>query len=225
MKPYPNVFNRLNDAVHEARNNDAASIAKLTNTILDSISLADIPSAHSLRGRIARAEHAYRRGQQPPILERDLADAMNQVADLAGAPSWARTSVAQLHLFRTILKPHVPPLVGRRMATGKGPYAISDEMSPAEAVFVALFLANSKMTNVAYQVDPDEWVEKIREAKLHISPAPSSSSIDAPAKGVGHEDSQEIFRAMRGLEHDLKTESSSTSSLVHAFLDRINITR
>src|SRR5258708_8678356 len=130
----------LKDAAFAARTNELGDVRALTDTILDRFAIVSMPKEQPLRDRIARAEYSFRRGIQRPVSEQDAVAAMNQMARYALAPEWARTNVAQIHLFRTMLKPEVPQLVGTlpldRTKTRQPYWAISDKMSPAEAVFV-----------------------------------------------------------------------------------------
>ena len=155
MKPrYRTGFQVLNDKSIAARKHDKAAIRALTEEIINRNGGAYIPLGHSLRNRIFQAEHGYQRGTHKSVSEREVADAMNALVDEVGAPDWARTNVSQLHLLRTLLKPHVPSLVGTRQSSGR-PLDFSDEMSPAEATFVLLLLANNKISNTDYQIGPD----------------------------------------------------------------------
>src|SRR5206468_1905428 len=78
----------------------------------------------------------FRRGTVAPIPEYALAEAANEVLTNAGAPSWARASVGELHLFRTAGRPELPRFIG----TVESELRLSDLMSPVEAVFLAATL-------------------------------------------------------------------------------------
>ena len=223
-RPHKTVLDRLNDAASAAQTHEPVAVRRLMDQALDSVSILHIRQTHSVRNRVFQAEQAFRHGRHQSITEQDVVGGMNAIADLVAAPGWARTDVSQLHLFRLLLKPHVPQLIGTR-PSDRGGADISVEMSPAEAVFVALFLANSKGTNEDYQVVPDEWVRRTLEGlsrrRQRVSPDQEASrpqlafTLERP----------ETASFRRIVEQGLADESSEVTTHAHAFLDRLGLQR
>jgi hypothetical protein len=218
----PNGFRDLNDAAFAARTNELREIRVLTDTILDRFAIISMPKDQPLRDRIARAEYGFRRGLQRPISEQDAVAALNQMARYALAPEWARTNLAQIHLFRTMLKPKVPQLVGQlpvEPAKDRHPYwTISDKMSPAEAVFVVTYLARGKIFSPEYQVGPDEWVDNIRRMMTGRTEKPSVVPFATLL-------SPEMTRLLHIAEHGLTNYSSGVSVTANDFLDMMKVLR
>ena len=81
---------------------------KAVTTLVDAVFDREVPMircGNPLRRRVAEAEWQFRRRAQPPIAERTLVDVANSVLTNAGAPTWARISVEELHVLRTVLRP------------------------------------------------------------------------------------------------------------------------
>jgi hypothetical protein len=113
----------------------------------------------SVRKRLANAEEKFRRNDHRTISEAEFVEACNRTAAEFDLPDYARTSGAQVHAFRELLRQMAPSAIGRS--------GHSTEMTPAEAVFVALQLASQKVLNPDYQVPPNRWVESIRHDHQH----------------------------------------------------------
>jgi len=220
------VFEQLNERAASAITHDAGSVRKLTDDILDRFSFLHIPTQHSLRNRIFGAEHKSRHGLRQPVSEMDVANAVNDFVDTVQAPSWAKTNVEQLHLFRTVLKPHFPLLVGtqphRDNAGNRPPWAISSDMAPAEAILVVLYLARGKLTMPEYQMSPEAWIQQLRDLKAArqgqhavIQPMNRPMLIIGPA----------LPRFKHALETDLADENGVVAQQAHAFLDRLGLDR
>lgn len=156
-------FQYLNNATFEARRNDPAAVRRLTDGIIDVVSPVEVPSKHWIRDRVYQAEFAFRKGTQKQIHESDAVAAFNDLASDVGAPRWAVTNVRQVHVFRFMLKPELPHLVGRE-STGRNPFDFKPTMSPAEAILVSTYLGRSKLTERSFQVMPDEWLRRAHEA-------------------------------------------------------------
>src|SRR5206468_10449789 len=122
-----------------------------------------------LRRRVADAEWRFRRGTVAPIPEYALAEAANEVLTNAGAPSWARASVGELHLFRTAGRPELPRFIG----TVESELRLSDRMSPVEAVFIAATLGKAMIHEPEeFRDGPETYLERIRERQRNPPPSP-----------------------------------------------------
>jgi hypothetical protein len=213
----------VNDFAFEARGNNVVAVRKLTDQIVDRVAPFEVPAAHSLRARVFRAEHDFRRGRHAGIREGDLANAINGLVDDLYGPAWAKTNSSQLHLFRTVLKPQAPQLVGTKRGP-RGRFDISDEMSPSEGMLVGLLLGSGKLKDPEYQIEPDEWVARVLAEKERR--AQERRTSDAPrAILVGRIETTEAVSLSDSITHGLKDERSEISSHAHTFLDRLGIPR
>src|SRR5262249_15888463 len=79
-----------------------------------------------------------------------------------GAPDYAKVSVRQLRFLRLNAMGVFPGLVTQPKGGQSKKSVIDSEMSPLEAVGMAMFIGNQKLTNEDFQVPPAEW-----EAKRH----------------------------------------------------------
>jgi hypothetical protein len=195
------ALDSINVAAIAAHANGEVGIRALTDVIFDRL-MPDVPQKHSLRDRVARAEIKFRDRSHDPIGEQALMIATNTTVARYGLPKWAETNIKQLHLFRAMLKSHVPQLISATSADGQ----LSDKMSPAEAAFVVLYLACGKLRSSDYQVSPDAWVEQI----LVRQPVPT----DSGGLSVG-------TRPLRSssMEAEIAREDSKESRAVHDLLD------
>jgi hypothetical protein len=211
----------VNDAALESRTDQLREVKLLTDTIFDRFAFVPVPPDQPLRDRIAAAELAYRRGSHKAITEAQAVKAMNQLARFAMAPEWARTNEAQIHLFRTMLKPYVPQLVGREpfQKLGQPPWAISDAMSPAEALLVTMYLATGKVLSPEYQIGPNEWVQYMR--RLTNGTEKAADSTRARVSKVDPEIA--LFKDI--VEFGLRDRNSEISSQANEFLDMLGIKR
>jgi hypothetical protein len=166
VRPVPkNQFELLNEQASAARGNSESEIGKLVDRIFDRFAGVPIPSGGSIRKRVYDAELAFRHQQHPPITEGQLVRAINGAVGSISAPPWARTNLDQLHIIREFMHPMLPQLVGTT-PSGKGPFGISEKMSPAEAVFLCFSLMNGKVWDQDYRMPPEEWVQRVRIAKV-----------------------------------------------------------
>ena len=135
-----------------------------------------------------------------------MSETANDVLAAGGAPTWARTSVAQLHLLRDVLRPELPRFIG----TVASEYRLSDQLSPIEVAFLAMQLGRGMIYGFEeFQNGPEGWVEHIRALQVN-PPAPTTRAV---------------FRIQRGpdldLERELNESDSTTSRSTNRFLDRL----
>ncbi len=152
---------------------------------------------------------SFRRGLQPSISERAWSDAANEALGTAGAPKWARTSVEEVRLLRELVRPELPRLIGIVAST----YQLSDQLSPVEAAFLAMYLGRGLMDDgESFGNGPDAWVEHVRAIQ-------ASASVPHAPEGA--------IRVRRGpdLERELSDQNSPWSRSAHRFLDRLGFPR
>jgi hypothetical protein len=144
-----------------------------------------------------------------------LVEAANELVEPYGAPDFARTTVAQVHGFREMVRQLVPYLGAENGEQRQ----LGSAMSPAEAVYVVTMLATQKMHNPDFQVKPEDWVAAYR--------AKNARGVERPARSeaIASRIPPEIARLNWALEHDLQDDSTDVSQAAHAFLDRLGIQR
>ena len=202
------AFGIIDGAALAARANDRDTVVALVDAVFDRL----LPAArcgNPFRHRVAEAEMSFRRGRQPAISERELSEAANDVLAAAGAPTWARTSVAQMHLLRESLRPELPRFIG----TVASEYRLSDRLSPVEAAFVSMELANGVLDDPTFRDGPDAWVRQVRA--LQANPSPSEPRL---VVRVG-------VPLRVDIERDVNEKDSATSRSGHQFLDRLGFPR
>ena len=199
------AFGVIDGAASAARANDGDAVAALVDAVFDR-ELPAMPCSNPFRRRVTEAELRFRGGLRPSISERELSETANDVLAAGGAPTWARTSVAQLHLLRDVLRPELPRFIG----TVASEYRLSDQLSPVEVAFLAMQLGRGMIYGFEeFQNGPEGWVEHIRALQVN-PPAPTTRAV---------------FRIQRGpdfdLERELNESDSTTSRSTNRFLDRL----
>lgn len=219
---YRNHLSEFNDLAIAARSETPGSLRTMTDRIFSGFMSVEVPAEHSLRDRLFRAESKFRAGHHSTVSEDNAVTAFNEIVEALSGPEWAHTNKTQLHLFRLALKPNLPQLIGRQHALR--PRDISDQMSPSEAVLVALYLGQGKLTTPDYQVPPDEWVARIRAARR---PNPNASRGNSPMIGrlSFQTAGSQLGSFRRSLEAGLRAEESDVSQQAHLFFDRLGISR
>ncbi len=103
--------------------------------------------------RLTNAELLYRRGAQAPVSEAAVVRAVNNLENTVAAPTWGHTDAQEVRKLRMHLLVAYPELmVSREPADSKGHYkALSDQLGPMEAAYVAVSLVYQKMWNAEYQ--------------------------------------------------------------------------
>lgn len=198
-----------------AKGDDPVAVRALVDEIFKRSLFAK--AAPSLRDRVYRAEIAFRRGSHGPILEQDLIEATNTHVTRFGAPAFARTTHAQIGLFRDFLRRLVPDLGLARGSRGH----LNPQMAPAEAVFVAIHLAAQKLNNPEYQIDADEWAKRIKQRQSD----PSKRIRGRPPRLIAYQESPEMSALYWAIDNDPPDEASDIVAGAHMFLDRVGLQR
>jgi hypothetical protein len=118
------------------------------------------------------AEIEYRNHRHDSIPEGNIVRVINDLASTLKLPAYAKTSARQVRVVRSalhVLAPHLVESVSSHVA--------SDRMSPAEAAYVALFLALQKLNNPYFQLEPSEW-----DQKDLTRPRPGPPGTSSPAE-------------------------------------------
>src|SRR5437867_566159 len=155
----------VEETAKAATDDDPRSVRRFVDEIFNRSMFAKAPA--SVRDRVFRSELAFRNGRHVAIAEDTLRETINEFARRADAPGHVKTSEGQLHIFREGMRRWIPHFAGPKPT----PHGLGIEMSPAEAVFIAMHLAQQKLTNPEYQVDADEWVKRANARKANGLPS------------------------------------------------------
>ena len=139
--------------------------------------------------------------------------AINSVASIAFAPEAFKTSDEQMHALRIMLNATIPHFIGT-----------SDEMSPAEAVFLTGFLTQQKLYNPSLRLDPQEvaaWRASRPAEQTFVDTYRTSHSAVLTAKVMP----REMVDVESALREQLPHEWSLVTICVHLFLDRAGLPR
>ena len=208
--PLRNVEERARNAKRDIRETRAFVDEIFNDSLLRNASL-------SVRGRLSKAETDFRTHKHPPIEEKEFVTAVNRLVDENQFPAYLRTSVAQVRRFRKLM-------------TNMTPNAISPtsraEMTPAEAVLVAIHLGYQKVFNPDFAVPPDEWA---RTADQGNSQQASYNKYLRPKSErprlLNRVASPDAVRLLNVLGDSDESEFSDLTFGLHIFLDSIGVRR
>jgi len=201
------AFGVIDGAALAARSNRQKDVRALVDAVFDR-ELPRVRCGSSFRRRVAAAEVDFRHGSSPPITEMQFVDAANAELAIAGAPDWARVSVAEIHLIREGLRGLLPRFVG-----GIGSeYQLSDRMTPAEAAFLAMNLGKGLVFDAEdYEGGPDAWVARTKARRDAPPPGPSRPT----------ERTHVVLRESVNLIDKLEDEDGVTFAPANHFLNRL----
>jgi hypothetical protein len=193
------AFSAIDAAAARAHSHTESSVQFLTDTLFDRV-VRDIPAGHSVRRRVTRTEIAFHIGLSGTITELGLAQAINSAVTRERLPDEVRTNAPLIHDYRSRLRPHIPNLIGNTSTLD----ALTDEMSPAESVCLALCFGSDLLHRYR---GPHEPLEKRWEPEF------------APG-----EKAKLVFRSfddtyMRAFAAEVSREDSYTSRALHRFFD------
>ena len=139
---------------------------------LHGIGLNELPSAVSgaIKDKLVYAEMQYRQGHGKPVTEQQVADLHNMLVKHFGLPAYAMTDKAQVRYVRMSLLQNNPTFMGYGIKDNmKVGDSITEELSPLQAVHLALEVAGEKLMSEDFQVAPGEW-------KAPEAPTPSPNT-------------------------------------------------
>lgn len=138
---------------------DAQAIADLSSTVFDRVGIpVEVANAFHYTGRLAQAETDYRKGAHAAIHEEDLVRAHNNFVLALGASEWAQTTQPEVRKLRMEFMARYPQLLanqGPPDANGRF-QALSNNISPIEAMFLATSLLYQKLYVPEYQLTAKE---------------------------------------------------------------------
>lgn len=160
------VYAHVNELADLSRAGNADATRELTHrTFQDNGIPTEIADALGFTDRVVQAEAAYRNGMHAPIHEADIVKAVNNLANTVGAPAWVRTNQPEVRKVRMRLLAAYPRLIGSQEPPDEnGHYkALSENMRPVEAAYIAICLLYQKHYNADFQFTDEE---KAQDAKL-----------------------------------------------------------
>jgi hypothetical protein len=193
---------KMNQLADLSRAGNTEATTELTRqTFLNSGIQSEIADSFGFTNRIVKAEAAFQNGVQPAIHEADIVNAVNNLANTVGAPTWVRTNQVEVRKWRMRLLATYPRLIAsHEPPDANGRYkALSDNMRPVEASYIALSLLYQKHYNADFQFTDEEQAE--------------NAKLDAQIVKTKHlQRIQEFGRMIRG-----HTSSGSTRDLLVGF--------
>ena len=208
---YQSPLDQIENLAQQATWGEASAVRSLADAALNCSIFAG--STHSIRDRIWRAELAFRTGKQKAVSEVRLVTSINQMASLAFAPEFLKTSEDQIQALRMMLNATMPHFVG-----------LSDGMSPAEAVFVTGFLTQQKLFDPTYKLDEQKmaaWVSSRAAERAFVDTHKPVVSYVLESRVIP----REIVEVESALREQLPHEWSLVTICVHLFLDRAGLPR
>jgi hypothetical protein len=189
----------VNDQAVLARAGNSQAIASLSSTIFQRVGIpVEVADAFHYTARLAQAETDYRNGMHAAVHEEDLVRAINNLAHTLGAPEWAYTTQPEVRKLRMEFMVRYPQLLANQVPPDeKGRFqALSNNISPIEATFLATSLIYQKLYSPEYQMTAQE---KAAGGKAAISAA------------TFRQRTQQLSDILHG-----KTQNLSLFDLVHA---------
>lgn len=150
---------RVDRLAIQARHSDAKGIAQLAHAIFERVGIPlDVADGLHYSQRVAQAETDYRNGSLLPLHDQDLVMAHNNFAHALSLPGWASTNLEEVRMLRMRFVALYPQLLGSHAPAGKGGklQILSNDISPAEAVFLSTTLIYQKLFNEEFQMTQTE---------------------------------------------------------------------
>jgi hypothetical protein len=195
------VYSHVNHQAVLSRSGNSAATAELAHQLFKNVAIpTDLADAFGFTERIVHAETDYRNGAHPAVHESDVVKAVNNMVDAIGAPQWAHTSPAEVSKLRMHMLAVYPQLLAsQEPPDSKGHVkAVSNNLRPMEAAYLATTLLYQKAYNSEYQFTE---AEKAQNATL------SPAEVKAKHK--------ERINAIQAMLHG-KTQSVSVRDLMTA---------
>jgi hypothetical protein len=202
-----------------ARDNVPSHIEDLVDEVFGRSVLSK--AAPSIKERVYRNELAFRNNQRSAIAEQRLVRVANERVRRTALPEHMRWGKRQLRMNREETRFFVRHFAGSDPTKG----TVSDDMSPLEAVFIAIDLTTQKLFNPEFRVPPEQW-EKAAAARR--AKASARAKEQSPVHGP-----QEPFTARPMLMPslpamqipDVSDESSAAVLEIHSVLDSLGFER
>jgi hypothetical protein len=159
------IYAYVNELADLSRAGNADATKELTRQMFRNGGIpSEVADSFGFTDRIVQAEVAYRNGKHAPIHEADIVKAFNNLANSVGAPAWVRTNQVEVRKWRMRLLATFPRLIAsQEQPDANGHYkALSDNMGPAEAAYIAISLLYQKHYNVDFQFTDEEQAQNTK---------------------------------------------------------------
>ena len=206
------IHRQVNNQAVLVRAGNSQAIASLSSTIFQRVGIpAEVADAFHYTARLAQAETDYRNGSHAAVHEEDLVRANNNLARTLGAPEWAQTTQPEVRKLRMEFMARYPQLLANQAppdANGRF-QALSKNISPTEAAFLATSLIYQKLYSPEYQLTA---AEKAAGGKETVAAATFRQRTQA-LSDILHGKTQnlslfDLVHAADGLFNDLGISSS-----------------
>ena len=187
-------------------------IALLSQTVFERVGIPPVIAGEfHLTARLAQAETDYRDGILKPLQEIDIVNTCSNLIKALGVKVWAETNPVELRQLRMELMAGYPQLLGSHAPAGPdGRYeALSANISPVEAVFLATSLLQQKLFRPDFQLTAQErsagGVSTVPVATFHARTLELWNTLHLQTDRVGV---FELTHAADGLFQDLRIAGS-----------------
>jgi hypothetical protein len=204
------VYHSLAAKSVAARTNDPNALQAFIDEIFRVTGVDD--AAPSLRLRVSRAETAYRMTGNGSIPLGRLISSLNSITRKLKLPAFFLTTAEQVEIHREFVKAYV--------STGLWDEDLQQPfISPSQATFIALYLAQQKRLNTTYQVEPELWSKRQRRL-MRDKPNPALLRARLSTKKLASYSYQYDY-----LSAQLQDEVSPITVAMHELLDAWGISR
>lgn len=153
------IHQQVNDKAVLVRVGNPQAIADLSRTVFTRVGIpVEVADSFHFSQRVAQAETDYRNGMHAAIHEEDIVRANNNFARALGVPEWAQTNQAEVRKLRMQFFARYPQLLASQAppdANGRFE-ALSKNIGPLEATFLATSLLYQKLYSPEYQLSSKE---------------------------------------------------------------------
>ena len=163
--PGHSVHAKVNELADLSRAGNADATTELTRQMFRTNGIpSDIADSFGFTDRIVKTEAAYRNGTHASIHEADIVKAVNNLANTFAAPAWVHTNQVEVRKVRMRLLVSYPRLfASQEPPDEKGSYkALSENMRPVEASYLAICLLYQKHYNADHQFIEEEQAENAK---------------------------------------------------------------
>jgi hypothetical protein len=153
------IHRQVNDQAVLVRAGNPQAITSLSSTIFQRVGIpVEVADAFHYTARLAQAETDYRTSSHAAVHEEDLVRAINNLAHTLGAPEWAHTTQPEVRKLRMEFMVRYPQLLANQAPPDENGrfQALSKNISPTEAAFLATSLIYQKLYSPEYQMTAQE---------------------------------------------------------------------
>lgn len=214
------VLRKVNELAELSRAGDMGATRELAHQAFQNNGIpAQMADAFGLTDRVIQAEAAYTTGRHSAIREDDIVNAVNDFATALQAPIWVHTNAAEVRRLRMSLLVAYPGLIAaQEPPDGNGHYkAVSENMRPTEAVYIALSLLYQKHYSASFQFTDEEKLEnaKLETATVKAKHFERTQIFDGFIRGQSTQVSmRDLLDAANLLFNDLRIDQVAKSDAV-----------